>query len=245
MVTATVSVDRAALDEITGMLDKFGKDFPGRVGVMTRKVGLSLCDSLRARTKKAPKKARSSEIFAEPSQEKPKYITYRPQGKKWARPGHRLPFDIHRWSFAKRVGTPGVRVAQVFVYARLRHTKRGDIVKDLAAEKAELLRQKGQNFHAGLAKASWGWVKREIFSGASEDASWKRRKNDRRDPTKAVDGAFAETRSGNKSAAAVSIENRLDYICDALPEDAQRAAIEAAQRDLAWRIENDTKRFLG
>ena len=106
-------------------------------------------------------------------------------------------------------------------------------------------RPKGQNFHAGLAKASWGWVKREIFSGASEDASWKRRKNDRRDPTKSVDGAFAETRSGNKSAAAVSIENRLDYICDALPEDAQRAAIEAAQRDLAWRIENDTKRFLG
>ena len=48
MVTATVSVDRAALTEITGMLDKFGKDFPGRVGVMTRKVGLSLCDSPKA-----------------------------------------------------------------------------------------------------------------------------------------------------------------------------------------------------
>lgn len=245
MVSTTLQIDQRGLDEITGMLDRFAKDFPRRVGTMTRKAGLAICDSLRARTKRAPKRARSSEIVAFPSQERPKYITYRPQGKKWARPGNRLPFAIHRWSFAKRVGTDGAKAMEVFVYSRLRHNKRGEIVKDLSAERAELLRLKGQIFHAGLAKASWGWAKREIFAGAAGDASWKRRKNDRRDPTKAVDGEFHETIGAEQSSASVLIENRLDYIFGALEPGAEREAVEAAKKNISWKIGNEYDHLMG
>lgn len=246
MVTAAVQLDERGLSEINGMIADFGAQFPDRLGTITRKAGLALCDSLRARTLRAPKRVRSAEYLAEVSKVKPPYITYRPQSKKWARPGKRLPFDIHRWHFVRRRGTPDEKAMEVFVYARLRHTKRGKIVPDLSAEKAELLKQKGQIFHAGLAKASWGWTKKEIFSGAEalDDASFRRRKNDRRDPRKAVSGEFRQTR-GVQASASVTIENKLDYIADALMPGAERDAVEAAKANLSWKIGNEYDHLMG
>jgi len=201
MVTMTASIDGAASAALNTALQGFGRSL-GEVSALTPKyAALSVCDSLRHNTKKAPKMARRSEYAADYSPNPPRYITYRR--------GAKLPKPIHRWSLTRKLGTPDEYTKDHFVYVHTKETKRGKIIKDKAAELRELKKYHLGIAHAGLAKIAWNKTKDEIKRGTS-DVVWKKRKNDRRAPLNDVHGSFKKSGTVNVTGVA-EIHNHLDY----------------------------------
>lgn len=230
MVDVTCEIDQAAVARLDGILTRIQRETPGRLAAQTRRAAIYICTSLRARTKKAPKRAPQREMIAIPSPVPPRYVHSHSAG-------HHL---LRRWQLTRKVGTPDQYTKQHFVYTEARRGKNGKMVgKSPAAERRELFRHHGGISRAGLAKKSWGWVMKQIYNGAAAgDIAWKRTKGERRDPRQYVKGLFLRTASG----AGASIDNNLDYILDALPPGALAEALNAAVNRLDHNISEGIQR---
>ena len=231
MVDVTAQIEAAALARVQKLLDDVAKKSPQRLAVETRRAALYICKSLKARTRKAPKKIRAKERAAYPSVVPPKYIHSNSSH-------HRL---LRRWTLVRKKGTPDVYAKHYYVYTNAHRAKNGRMIgKNNAAEKRELIEQHGGISRHGLAKKSWGWVAKEIYAASSMgDLSWKRTKGERRDPRQYVKGEHKATASG----AFARILNRLDYIRAALKPGAVTEAISAATNRLEHNIRKQIERI--
>lgn len=232
MMSVSVDIDRAAVDRLDALLSRVAAETPGRLSRELRRAGVYICKALRARTKVAPKRIRASEYRAEPSVDRPHYIT--------AKDGRIL----RRWIITKKLGTPAENTHHHYVYTNARRGKGGRMVGgNLAAERRELVRRYGLIVHRGLAKKSWGWVAQGIYNGGAAgmgDLSWRKAKHDRRDPRDSVRGIFRQHSAG----ASVELLNRLDYALDALPPAALNEGITAAVNRLEHNINHHLERVV-
>lgn len=230
MVSMSCEIDQAAVARLDDLLEKVQREMPRRAAAETRRAAVYICQSLRARTKKAPKRAPAREMRAAPSAIPPRYIHSNSAG-------HRL---LRRWDLTRKVGTPAEYTKQHYVYTSAHPAKDGRMVgKSAAAERRELFRRHGGIPRAGLAKKSWGWVMQKIFKAAGNvDVAWKRTKGERRDPRQYVRGYFRDARD----AAYALIQNHLDYIAMALPPGALADAIRAASNRLEHNLMNHVER---
>lgn len=224
MVDMGIDIDEAAVAGLDDLLSRIAVETPRKLGTETRRAAIYICQALRARTKKAPKRARPNEYSAEPSNVPPRYVHSNSAGRHLLR----------RWSLTRKLGTPDQYTKHHYVYTNARRGKGGKMVgKNEAAERRELVRQHGGISRAGLAKKSWGWVMKQIYNAtAVADIAWKRTKGERRDPRNYVKGMFARVASG----AMAEIDNSLDYILDALPPGAVGEAIEAATKRMEYNV---------
>ncbi len=230
MLDVSVEIDRAAVARLDGLLRKVAKECPHRLATETRRAALYICQSLKSRTKTAPKRIRPREYAANVSAVPPKYIHSKSAH-------HKL---LRRWTLARKIGTPDAYANHYYVYTDRHRGKNGRMVGgDKAAEKRKLLRQHGGIPRAGLAKKSWGWIAQKIYSASGMgDLSWKRTRGERRDPRKYVNGVF----SAIGGDATATISNRLDYALDALKPGALSGAITAATKRLAHNVEKHIER---
>ena len=229
MAELTCTIDGAALERLSGVLERVQRESPKTLATETRRAAIYICQSLRARTKKAPKRARQKEMLAVPSPIPPRYIHSHANGQL-----------LRRWQLTRKVGTPDQYTRQHYVYTNAHRGRNGQMVgKSAAAERRELFRLHGGISRSGLAKKSWGWIMRQIHSGADAgDLSWQRRKGERRDPRQAVKGMFERFTTG----AAAQIRNALDYIAAALFPGALPEAIDAAAKRLEFNISKTIER---
>lgn len=213
-------IDQAAVARLDDLLTTVQREAPRRLASETRRAAIYICTALRARTKKAPKRARPREMLAVPSPVPPRYIHSNSAG-------HRL---LRRWQLTRKVGTPDEYTKQHYVYTNAHRAKNGRMVgKSPAAERRELFRLHGGIPRAGLAKKSWGWVMKQIYNAAATaDLAWKRTRGERRDPRNYVKGIFHRATNG----ATALIHNDLDYILDALPPGMLAEAVNAASKRL-------------
>ena len=224
MVSVTAEIDRAALDRLEGLLASIAEKAPVRLASETRRAAIYICQSLRKRTKSAPKRIRSREYAASISTVPPKYVHSNSSH-------HKL---LRRWTLTRKVGTPDEYSKHYFVYTARHRVKGGKMAGgSQSAEKRELVQQHGGIPRHGLAKKSWGWAMNQIHSGtAAGDLSWKRTKGERRDPRHAIKGLFRQLPGG----AEAQIQNKLDYILDALPPGALDEAVNAAAKRLEYNV---------
>lgn len=231
MVGVSVQVDEVALKRLSDVLERVERETPGRLATETRRAALYICRSLKARTRKAPKKIPKAEWRAEPSANPPRYAHSNSAGRALLR----------RWTLWRKLGTPAAYAKDHFVYTRAHRAKNGRMVGKRAAEEVrELLRVHGGIQNAGLAKASWGWVAKRLYSAAADGelmVAW-RTKRWRRDPRRAVAGAFSLLPNGG----AAQIVNSLDYILSACPPSAVGEAVLAAANRLEHNIKNHIER---
>lgn len=217
MVDLAVSIDGAASAAFDEALKRLGDSLGSASCQVPRRAAIQLCKNFRAGTRQA-KKNRAMVVAV--SDATPKWITYK-DGRKLAKP-------IRRW--------------------RVTLSDRGKTFdcyvegEDRTAMKRELRRLVGTNYFPagagqpskrggtrGLAKRSWGWVMHNIFSGASPDTPWQRRKNDKRNPKDATGESYSREDRGTITSGGVArICNRLDYIRDALTIDEGTAIRKAA-----------------
>ncbi len=230
MAALSLIYSRESIARLDGVLMRVQREAPERLASETRRAAIYICQSLRARTKKAPKRARQSEMLAVPSPVPPRYIHSNSAG-------HRL---LRRWQLTRKVGTPDQYTKQHYVYTNAHRGKGGKMVgKSTGAERRELFRLHGGISRSGLAKKSWGWVMKQIYNGADAgDMSWKRTKRERRDPRQYVKGLFTRFKTG----ATAQIRNSLDYILAALKPGALREAIDAAAKRLEFNISKSIER---
>ena len=231
MLDITAQIEAAALARVQKLLDDVAKKTPQRLATETRRAALYICKSLKARTKKAPKRIPPKERAAYLSVVPPKYI----HSNKAGRP------LLRRWTFVRKRGTPDVYAKHYYVYTSAHRAKNGRMVgKNNAKEMSELIKKHGGIRRHGLAKKSWGWVAKEIYAASSMgDLSWKRTKGERRDPRQYVKGEHKPTASG----AFARILNRLDYIRAALKPGALAEAINAATNSLEHNIRKQIERI--
>lgn len=223
MVSVTCDVDQAAIDHLDALIDRVRSEMPGRLAAETRRAAIYVCQSLRSRTKVAPKRIRAPEYAATISVVAPKYIHSNSAGRRLLR----------RWTLARKLGTPDAYAKHYYVYTDRHRGKNGRMVGgSRSAELRELLQQHGGIPRSGLAKLSWGWVMKQIYGGASADFTWKPRRGERRDPRMDVKGVFSKSRTG----ALALIHNALDYISDALAPGALTESINAATRRMEYNI---------
>lgn len=230
MVAVTCDIDQAAVARLDGLLSTIEREMPRRLATETRRAAIYICTSLRARTKKAPKRARQSEMEAIPSPVPPRYIHSNSAG-------HHL---LRRWQLTRKLGTPDQYTRHHYVYTNAHRGKNGKMVgKSPAAERRELFRHHGGIPRAGLAKKSWGWVMQQIHAGSGVgDIAWQRTKGERRDPRQYVKGLFKR----EAGVASALIHNALDYILDALAPGALSEAVNAAAARLEHNIMNNIER---
>lgn len=261
MIEANVEIDQAAMSHMTSLLRDVAYYMPKRLAAETQRAAIYVCNSLRARTTVAPKRAPKREYSAVPSPVPPRYNHSNLQH-------HRL---LRRWRLTRKIGTPSEyskdyyvytdakrrvtkRTAQVVVSAHKRRTPTGRttnvaahrrrvkvavvkmVGKHPAKEMRELVRFHCRIQHRGLAKKSWGWAAKKIYNNgaAAGDLSWKHGKKDRRDPRRYVRGSFFQTGSG----AEARIDNNLDYAYHALPPGGLEDAIQAAAASMRYNLES-------
>jgi hypothetical protein len=219
-----IDIDEAAVAGLNDLLSRIAAETPRKLGTETRRAAIYICQALRARTKKAPKRMRPNEYSAEPSNVPPRYVHSNSAGRHLLR----------RWSLTRKLGTPDQYTKHHYVYTNAHRGKGGRMIgKSPAQERRELVRNHGGIPRAGLAKTSWGWVMKQIYNAAPvTDMVWKKTKGERRDPRQYVKGMFARVASG----AIAEIDNLLDYILDALPPGAVSEAIEAATKRMEYNV---------
>lgn len=223
MVGISCTIDRAAIARLDAVLMRVQREAPKTLATETRRAAVYICQSLRARTKQAPKNIRPSEYKAERVRDKAPYIT-KPDGQ-----------VLRRWKFTHLPGTSAAKSWIRYPYTERRRGANGRMFGgSKTAEIREMQTALGFRPIArrGLAKKSWGWIMRQLHAGADADVSWKRTKGERRDPRQYVKGMFARLAGG----AAAQIKNALDYIFDALRPGALPEAIDAASKRLEHNV---------
>jgi len=224
-----VDIDSAAVARLQATLERVAEETPKRAATEVRRAALYVCQGLKKRTKKAPKRVPKGECLAEPSPLPPRYIHAR---------GGQL---LRRWALTRKRGTPDEYTRHHYVYTKAHRGRGGKMVgRREAEERRELLKFHGGIPRAGLAKASWGWAAKKIYDAAAEGelmAAWKLGRT-RRDPRRAVSGKFATSQSG----CVADIVNALDYISAACPPGVVAEAVGAAERRLMHNMANHIER---
>lgn len=231
MVGVSVQIDEAALKPLADVLERVARETPERLVTETRRAALYLCQALKKRTRRAPKKIPKAEWAARTSWAPPRYAHSNSKGRALLR----------RWTLARKLRTPDAYSKHYFVYTKARRGADGKMVgKNEAEELRELLRVHGGIQNAGLAKASWGWLAKRIYNAADEGALMVafRTKKWRRDPRRAVTSLFRRIVGG----ASADLVNALDYISAACPPAALEEAAAATARRLEHNIANHIER---
>ena len=224
MMDVSVDIDTAAVERINDMLDRVAKAVPQRLAAETRRAAIYICTSLRARTKKAPKRIPRADVRWGRSD--PQYIT----GSKGKAKGKLLRRTVvNRY----RKGVKGNIIKWKLLDGDPQTTRA------TSADLSAAWKRFGSITRHGLAKKSWGWVMKEIYNSApAGDISWKRTKGERRDPRQFVRGLFRRTAGG----AFAQIHNALDYIFAAVKPGAVAESIDAAANRLQHNIEKHIQR---
>lgn len=230
MLDVSVEIDQAAVSRLSDLLTRIAGECPRRLVAETRRAALYICQSLKSRTRVAPKRIPAREYAVNISAVPPKYIHSNSAHRKLLR----------RWTLVRKIGTPDAYAKHYYVYTDRQRGKKGRMVGgNKAAEKKELILQHGGIPRAGLAKRSWGWIAQKIYNGEGMgDLSWKRTRGERRDPRQAVNGIFTALADG----ATATISNRLDYALDSLKPGALAEAITSATKRLEYNIQNHLER---
>lgn len=230
MVGVTAEIDKAAVKSLDNLLAHIQSEMPRRAATETRRAAIYICQALRARTPKAPKRIRKQEYAAIPSPIPPRYIHSNSAG-------HHL---LRRWQLTRKVGTPQQYTRQHYVYTNARRGAGGKMVgKSPAQERRELIRQHGGIPRAGLAKKSWGWIMKQIYSATAEiDIAWKRTRGERRDPRMYAKGKYHKSPTG----ALAIIHNALDYIAAIVPPGTIAIAINSAVKRLEHNLTKNIDR---
>ena len=233
MVGVSMNIDETALHGLNALLVRIATLTPKRIASETRHAAILLCNSLRARTRQAPKKIPKSEYSATPSAVPPRYMFYFGKNDK-TRQGMRDK-PLRRWTLTRKLGTPDAYAKHYFVYTSAHRNKRGKMVgMNAAEERRELLQQHGGIPRHGLAKKSWGWIAKEIYNAVGiEDLAYRPRKGEQRDPRRAVNGVFQRLKDGGIAV----LHNKLDYILDALQPGALDESVRAATSNLYHSVE--------
>lgn len=229
MVDVSVSIDQSAVAKLDGLLTRIGEVMPERLAAETRRAGIYICQSLKSRTKVAPKNARPTEYKAERVYDVAPYLTLRNRNNPYGTNLNR------RWRFTKLPGTPDAKAWIAYPYTARHRGKNGRMVGgSKTAEIREMLASFGLRpiTRRGLAKLSWGWVMKQIGGTSAGDLSWRRDRRERRDPREYVRGVFQKYAGG----AAVTISNKLDYALDALPPGALSEGIAAAVKRMEYNV---------
>jgi hypothetical protein len=223
MFMATVDLDHEAVKKLTDLFVRIEKETPLVAGDQVRRAGIYVCKSLAARTKVAPKQIPPKEYRADVSPNRPYYITT-PRGL------------LHRWRLTRKLGTQDQNTHDYYVYTSAHRGRNGRMVgKKLAEERRELLKFHGQIKRRGIAKKSWGWIAKQIYSQDASgfgDLSYKRTKGERRDPRAAARGSFEQQQNN----ALAKIMNMLDYIGAIVPAATVNEAFTAAVNKLEHNI---------
>ena len=232
MVGVTVDVNAAAIARVQRMLEEVAKQSPKRLAIETRRAALYICQGLKKRTRKAPKKIPRREYLLEPSPLPPRYIHSNGAGNRLLR----------RWALTRKLGTSSEYTKHYYVYTNAKRGKNGKMTgKNQAEEKREVLARHGGISRAGLAKKSWGWIAKGIYAASNQgDLSWKRIRCERRDPRRYVKGMFNAFGLG----AEARITNALDYILEAMPQGAVSDAITAAYKRLEHNIKRNIEKMI-
>jgi hypothetical protein len=229
MVDVTINAGNEAVADFVNLLRRVEKENPRRLKTETRRTALYICQALKKRTKKAPKRIRKGEYIATPSPNPPRYIHGHGNGKPLLR----------RWRLTRKAGTSDAYSKDYFVYTKAHRNKRGKMVgKSQAQERSELIREHGGISRHGLAKQSWGWVAKGIYSAAAANVAWKRSRREKRDPRNYVKGLFQKSAIG----ADARLINKLDYILEATPPSQVVAALKAAHNRLEHNIAKSIER---
>lgn len=233
ILTVSAGVSQRDLDAFSSACRRFHDEMGNSLKVAARRGVLTLIRSLRARTLKAPEKARKREFRVSRYEGSgPHYVT-NPRSGKNATHGRANGLVLHRWTLTRRVGTPKENVHHYFAYARLRHGRHGKVVSDLAAERREIaLHHTGVRMH-GLARKSWGWFMQRFIGGTTGGGN----PNAKVRPDM-VDGHFSVRRGGETEAVDVLVHNRLKYIADAMRPGAVAEAVRVATKTINDRIDN-------
>lgn len=239
-VGISCDIDETARRELDNLLHTFQTDFPRKLGTLVKRTGVDLCKSLGAMTKKAPKRIRRGEYTVERSPEWPT-ITNSKNSKHGRSAGKKL----HRYRLTRKLGTPDQYYRDYFVYAYTKLNKKDQTVCDKTREIRELLDLHGGIQHAGLAKRSWRWAAAKIANGGALDTSYQMRKYDKRDPRKEIDAFFSKV-AGKGAAKRILvdlyIENKLDYILDALKEGGFSQAVINATKSMLYKVNNNIEK---
>lgn len=229
MISISVDIDQAATQRLERLFLRFEREMPERIAGATRRAGIYVLNSLKARTIKAPKKMRSSEYSLKAI--KGGYVT-------------RMPDVIHHWEF---VHLPGTTDAKRKVYGAYATRERSKATKwkwrglKAAEERREIVNARDllKIRRAGLAKLSWGWIAKQVLGSTASVVSWHRMRGERRDPRNFVKGLFRRIVG---KGAEVELMNALDYILDALPPGAIGEALTAASNRLEHNLDHDIER---
>ncbi len=244
MTTLSAEIDKATILEYMQYFNYIAQTEPQNLSRATKVAGLEVCKSLKARTRKSPKKIPAKEYLATTKAvPMPHYITWK-KGKGPVSP------PLHRWMLVKKRGTPAEHTGYYFVYSHERFKRRMGMkngnwqgivrrVPDLTAEKRELIKNYGGIFHTGLAKRSWGWAAQGVYNGMTNDVSFKLRHRDKRDPRREVSGETRTTSNAVNTTTEVNIANRLDYITAAMYPGAVNDAAQAALQSLAFKFDRN------
>ncbi|MBQ1429089.1 MAG: hypothetical protein IIZ06_05420 [Kiritimatiellae bacterium] len=231
MLDVSVDIDENATRRLESLFERFEREMPDRLAGATRRAGIYVLKSLKARTLKAPKRMRRVEYVLTPR--KGGYIT---------RDGN----VFHLWNYVHLPGTSDEKRKTFGAYAT--RTRTSDTRwKWRGLKKADERREIIEYRHlleirrAGLAKLSWDWIAAKIMQTHGGAVSWKRTRGERRDPRNFVRGLFRRIMG---KGAAVLIQNELDYILRTLPAGAIGEALNAASKRLEWNIEQEAKKAL-
>ena len=231
MISVSVNIDQAATQRLERLFLRFEREMPDRIAGATRRAGIYVLNSLKARTINAPKKKRSSEYSLKAI--KGGYVTRRDD-------------VIHLWKF---VHLPGTLAAKRKVYGAYATRERSKATKwkwrglKAAEERREIVNARDllKIRRAGLAKLSWGWIAKQVLGSTASAVSWHRMRGERRDPRNFVKGIIRRIVG---KGAEVELKNALDYILDALPPGAIGEALTAAANRLEHNINNHIQRAI-
>ena len=153
MISISVDIDQAATQRLERLFLRFEREMPERIAGATRRAGIYVLNSLKARTIKAPKKMRSGEYSLKAI--KGGYVT-------------RMDDVIHLWEF---VHLPGTTDAKRKVYGAYATRERSKATKwkwrglKAAEERREIVNARDllKIRRAGLAKLSWGWIAKQVL----------------------------------------------------------------------------------
>lgn len=235
MVSLSAMISDEAMASLNGLLSAMQEEMVVS-GKDLRRLGVGICQSLRARTRKSPRLVPKNEYNIRRDADFPTMTN--PRKGKHATHGRANGWTLHRYVYTGKVGTPDEFSAKHFVYAYYRVGRKRRRTRKVSDEKQlrDVYAFHKAISHPGLAKQSWGWAAHALFSSAPAEA-FHALKHDRRDPTKEVEGSFSDVVSGPNPGADLMIHNKLDYIESAMYKGAVSDAVVAACNKFRKKVE--------
>jgi hypothetical protein len=219
-VDITADVDQASADALFRQMNRAVSELNKGVKNALQWTAINLMQSLAAQTRKAPKLRK---IVKNPN---PKAATDR----RFARFGV-MRFDRNGNEYFKPIYRTGefgrVRFIDKKMFQVVYRSSSGKLISDRVGEQNELLSIKTDKRRvigrSGLAGDAWKWAQRNIIRGGEGSPM-------------GVAGAVGIQWSGPRDAPAITIDNRLRYIRDAMTPGALDTAMLKAADSMQFKI---------